>query len=270
MRLLTILGAVFALTAFQVHADSTFTEEQYERFVDMRTGGDGNAVYWYSTGTVKAYPSGEIVATMEGFDTARVIREGSKAHQLSRKTYIFRDAETGEMIREVNGNPVEPIKYPYQFITYDLEDGQMSTVVEQGRTPNLQTIGPSVGGLTVSMIGDVAVYTAPLYLDFPLPGGARYQAFENYDFFIQPESVDRDERYQLSWVRYGAAPPLNDGKPVIMHLVTWRVDQFEDLPQSMRDYVLREAQLWQEPPKDMAEIRALQAPLPDQEAKATE
>ena len=267
---LSVFTVLFGMLSLPVAAEDGFSREQYEKFVDMRTGGDGNPVYWYSTGTVKAYPSGELVATMEGFDTARVIREGIKAHQLSRKTYIFRDPTTGELIREVNGEPVEPIKYPYQFITYGLEDGLMTTVVEQGRAPRLQTIGPSKGGLTVRNIGDVSVFTAPLYLDFPLPNGERYQAFENYDFFIQPSSVDRDERYQLSWVRYGAAPPLNNGEPVIMHLVTWRVDSFEELPESMREFVLEEAPLWQEPPADMAEIRALQAPLPDQEAKAAE
>jgi hypothetical protein len=45
-----------------------------------------------------------------------------------------------------------------------------------------------------------------------------------------------------------------------MHMVSWRVDRFEDLPQSIRDYVQSEATLWREPPRDLAEIRRLQQP----------
>jgi hypothetical protein len=41
-------------------------------------------------------------------------------------------------------------------------------------------------------------------------------------------------------------------------MVGWRVDRFEDLPASIREYVRTEAPLWMAPPKDLDEIRALQ------------
>lgn len=45
-----------------------------------------------------------------------------------------------------------------------------------------------------------------------------------------------------------------------MHMVTWRIDSYEQLPVSMRSYLEAEARLWMAPP--MAAIRALQAAAP--------
>lgn len=75
---------------------------------------------------------------------------------------------------------------------------------------------------------------------------------------MQPDSVDLSARYQLSWVRYGTLPPFNNGKPVIMHMVAWRYDKFEDIPATMREYVETESPLWRSPPRDLEDIRSLQ------------
>lgn len=267
MKLLfTVVAFALASSPFtSLHAQvdgGGFDRGLYDGFVSMRTG-DGEPVFWYSIGTVRAYPSGETLAIMEGFDTARHARKADvpeMVFQLSRKTYIFRDPETGERISDIDGTPVRPIQYPYQMIEYSLEGDRLVTTVEQGRKPNVRRIAPG-NDATARWLGDgVALYTAPLYLDFPLPGGGRYEAFENYDFFIQPDAVSRETRYQLSWVRYGASPPFNGGKPVVMHMVSWRTDSFDALPETIKSYVNEEAPLWRTPPADFAEIQSLQAP----------
>lgn len=258
---LVLLTLTFSTPASAQIQGGGFDPELFEKWVSMRVG-EGEPVYWYSTGTVRAYPSGETLATVEGYDTARLgpRAEGdAAAHQYSRKTYIYHDAKTGKRLREVNGKPLPPIQYPYQYITYRLDGDQIETMVEQGRAPNVQQIGPG-RDISARWMGDsVAQFTAPVYLDFPLPGGGRYEAFENYDFFVQPDSVDRAARYQLSWVRYGSLPPFADGKPVIMHMVAWRYDRFEDIPESMRTYVKEEAPMWRLPPQDADEIASLQS-----------
>lgn len=264
MRTLCLL--IFALTlstgaSAQVQSGG-FDPDLFERWISMRVG-DGEPVYWYSTGTVRSYPAGETLATVEGYDAAQLgprAKGDPIAHQYSRKTYIYHDAKTGERLREVDGKPLPPIQYPYQYITYRLDGDQIETMVEQGRAPNVQQIGP---GRDISgrwMGGGVAQFTAPVYLDFPLPNGGRYEAFENYDFFVQPDAVDRKARYQLSWVRYGSLPPFADGKPVIMHMVAWRYDSFDDVPESMKAYVTEEAPMWKLPPLNADEIASLQAP----------
>lgn len=238
-----------------------FDEELFERWISARAG-DGEPVYWYSTGEVYSYPDGKLVARMEGFDTARLLRpaeEPHTAHQLSRKTFVYLDPESNEILREVNGKPVQHIAYPYQFITYRLEGDRLLTTVEQGSGPALRTIGPS-DEITVRRLGGVAVFSAPLFLAFDTPRG-RYEAFEHYDFFLQPDGAGQP--YQLSWLRYGDLPPFLGPGKAIVHLVSWRVSSFAELPTSIRAYVEAEAPLWLEPPKDLDEIRELQQPPPE-------
>ncbi|MEO0441528.1 MAG: DUF1838 family protein [Pseudomonadota bacterium] len=265
LRLLRNVVAMLAaaLTIAVPARAEPFTPELFQRWVDARVG-TGTPVYWYSIGTMRSYPDGKILARMEGYDTARMYWPDparALAHQYNRKIYIFRDPETGEVLRKVNDIPVEPVAYPYQFISYELKDGEVETFVEQGSGARVNRIGPG-RDITARMLGDTAVFTAPIYLDFPVgppKDGVvpRYQAFENYDFFVQPEgSVGKP--HQLSWVRYGAAPPWAGGGPSIMHLITWRVDSFADVPETLRSYITTEAPLWQKPPENLAEIRKLQ------------
>ena len=233
-----------------------FDRDTFRAWVDMRTGGDGRPVYWYAVGEVYAYPSGELLMTVEGIDTARTLwdeNDPDVAHQLSRKTFYYRDAVTGQVLREYQGKPVEPIEYPYQFISYELKGDRLQTWVEQGSGRALQRIGPGED-IRARRIGESLLFSAPLFLDLEFPGG-RYQAFEHYDFLVEPGS---DAPAQCSWVRYGDLPPWAGGKPSIMHMVTWRIDDYEALPARMREYLEAEAPLWMAPPKDLADIRALQ------------
>lgn len=234
-----------------------FDRETFRSWVDMRTGGDGSAVYWYAVGEVFAYPSGELLMTVEGIDTARTLwdeADADIAYQLSRKTFVYRDAASGEVLREYAGQPVQQIEYPYQFITYQRDGDRLQTYVEQGAGSRKQRIGPGED-IRARRVGDGILFSAPLFLDMEIPGAGRYQAFEHYDFMVEPGS---DVAPQCSWVRYGDLPPWAGGGPSIMHMVTWRIDAYADLPERMRSYLESEARMWMEPPRDLAEIRQLQ------------
>jgi len=249
-----LLTTVLAAAA---QADN-FDRESFERWVSARAG-SGEPVYWYSEGTVTEFPSGNRLLRMEGFDTARLVwpdRSVPKAYQLSRKIYVFRDLETGEIIEEFNGRPAMQVRFPYQYITYELQGDQLVTTLEQGAGPTFMKIGPS-SGITVRRLGNTFAYTAPLYLDVDGPPGVKRTVFENYDFFIQPEADDPREQFQLSWLRYSKYGEFS-AAPSVWHMVSWRVDRFVDLPQSMQDLVNDDAELWRVPPADMAEIRRLQ------------
>lgn len=257
-----LLGAALLFVAPLVTLSAAwaegFDEPTFDLWIDARAG-SGEPVYWYSTGTVRAYPSGELLFLMEGYDTARAHRpepDVPLAHQYNRKIYIFRDPATGEVLETWNGQDVEPVAYPYQFITYALDGDGMKTSVEQGAGDRIQTV--EGGGMAHRIVGDTHVFTAPVFLDFPIPGTeSRYEAWENYDFFIQPEDGVA-EPHQLSWARVGPLPRWAGGGASVMHLVTWRVERFEDVPESFRTYILEKAPLWQLPPRDLAEIRELQ------------
>lgn len=242
-----------------------FTPDLFRQFIAMRVG-DGRPVYWYSVGTVRSLPDGKLLYRMEGFDTARMHWPDPSqpvVHQYNRKIYVFRDPVTNAVVRTLEGRPVQPIAYPYQFITYQLTGDQVKTVVEQGQQPRLQRFESDGTKMAVKQVGNATFFTAPVYLDFPLPGGAgRYQAFENYDFVVQPVGAGVSVPNQLSWIRTGPLPPDLGGGQSVMHLVSWRVDSFADLPETIRSYVEADAPLWRAPPVDLADIRRLQQPTP--------
>jgi hypothetical protein len=207
-------------------------------------------------GKIYSYPEGEHLMTMEGIDTARVSwsEENPKvAHQLSRKTFIYRDPKTNEVLRTYNDQPVEHIEYPYQFISYELAGDGLITMVEQGRGEGVQKIGPGES-ITARRVDDLIMYSAPLFLDFEFPGG-RYQAFEHYDFVVNPGS---DEVPHCSWVRYGDLPTFAGKGKSIMQMVTWRVDDYAKLPESIRRYLEASAPMWMAPPESISDIRRLQ------------
>ncbi|MEM7280410.1 MAG: hypothetical protein AAF438_02085 [Pseudomonadota bacterium] len=252
------LLAFLALTLSLPASPSGFDQKTFQRWVDMRVG-TGEPVYWYSTGTIRTYPGGELIATMEGYDTARLdkdISTDTKAVQLSRKTYVYRDPSSGELIKQEDGSPVAAIAYPYQLITYELKGNGLETWVEQGKGKRKQTIGPGTDLVAHHLEGGL-LFSAPLFLDFELPGGNRYQTFEHYDFF-SPNSDNLDDSY-ITFVRYGSAPRWSKADKIVMHLITQRFDDYQKVPQSMRDWIGSEGQLWKEPPKDMQEILDLQA-----------
>ena len=86
-----------------------------------------------------------------------------------------------------------------------------------------------------------------------------YQAYESHDFFAHPGKAS--EKYQYSWVRYGDLPPFSTSeRKTIMHAICRRVERYEDLPASIREYVETEVPLYKGPPKDLDEVRALQKP----------
>ena len=102
MRLFCLsLLAGLALMASPAPAGAQgFDLRSFNAFVDARTG-TGEPVYWYSVGTLRAFPSGELLANVEGYDTSLSDRPDPLtplARQFSRKIYIYRDAETNEVL----------------------------------------------------------------------------------------------------------------------------------------------------------------------------
>lgn len=234
--------------------------EVLRTWVDARAG-TGAPVHWVSEGGVYDYPSGEKLLGMIGFDSSTVIwpdnPDGAVIH-LTRKTYTYTDPVSGEILTEYKGRPVQPIAYPYQLIRYRMRDGRIYGDVEQGAGDNIQRIR-SRNGMQVRKLGrGTTAVTASVFLDFPIPGGGRYQAWENYDFFLHSNDM-ADEPHQLSWQRYGPLPPFAGEGNAIYHKLAWRVESQHEFPPALLEWARTEAPMWLQPPADLDEIRALQA-----------
>ncbi|MGQ5701940.1 hypothetical protein ACUJ46_07825 [Sandaracinobacteroides sp. A072] len=233
--------------------------EALRLWVDARAG-TGKPVHWVAEGGVYDYPSGRKLFGMVGFDSSKVIwpeKPGDPILHLTRKTFAYTHPETGEILKEWNGKPVTPIAYPYQLIRYRMEDGRIHADVEQGAGDDIRHIRSGEGMRMRWMGRDTLAVTAPVFLDLPLPGGARYEAWENYDFFLhRPGTVSQP--HQMSWQRYGALPPFAGKGKAIYHLLSWRVERHEDFPPAILEWARREKPMWLVPPADVAEIRRLQ------------
>ena len=251
--LLMVVGIVAPLAA-----GGTFNRDLFMKFLDMRVG-TGEPVYWYNVGEVYSSPDGKLLMRIEGCDMARRVKPADQPDtylQLSRKTYVYRDPTTNEILQQWEGRPVPPIAYPYQYIVFKLVGDRMEITVEQGQGANLRTIGPTEHMLA-RQIGDTAIFSSPLFINMETPQG-HYEAYENYDYILLPPKAGVEHRYQMTWNRYAAKPSFIGPGKVQMQMVGWRVDRFEDLPATIRDYIRAEAPLYMAPPKDLNEIRALQ------------
>lgn len=227
-------------------------------WVNARAG-TGEPVHWLADGGVYAYPSGEKLFGMIGFDSSTVIwpdEPGGEIIHLTRKTFAYTDKDTGEVLTEYNDQTVEPIAYPYQMITYRLENDRIYGDVEQGVGDAVRII-EAKDGIPYRKMGDSYIYNAAVFLDFPLPSGNQYEAWENYDFFIHPEG-SVDEPYQMSWQRYGKLPAWAGGAASITQLHSWRVESQDEFPQQMLDWAKAERPMWLKPPASVEEVRRLQ------------
>ncbi len=237
--------------------------EALRLWVDARAG-TGAPVHWIAEGGIYDYPTGRKLFGMVGFDSSHVIwpaTPGEPVMHLTRKVFAYTHPETGEILTEWNGKKVEPIAYPYQLITYRMADGKIFGDVEQGAGANIQRI-KSPGGMRWRWLGgDTLAVTAPVFLNFPLPSGAQYQAWENYDFFLHRAGTNAMP-HQMAWQRFGAPPPFAGGEPgakAIYHLLSWRVEQHRDFPPALLAWTRANMPLWLNPPRDLDEIRGLQA-----------
>ena len=214
-------------------------------------------------GDVYASPSGEKLYGTLFFDASTVIWpaefKGQKAVQLTRKIGVPTDPKTGEIMTEYKGKKLETGGFPYQVLTYWLENGRIRATAEYGVEPNLIKT-TSVNGLGWRSMGaDTLVVNAPVFINHTMPNGKQLQAWENYDFFLHTPGTIA-EPYQLSFVSYYDLPPWAGKGKSVGHIVSWRVESHDEFPPKLLAWAKANAPMWLMPPKDMDEIRALQQP----------
>jgi hypothetical protein len=236
-----------------------FDQNVFDAWVDCRVGNGSKPVWWYCYGEVYSYPDGELVSYMQGIDVANMIRVAKDSViQINRKTFVYLDKTTKEVLANYDGKPVNHIEYPYQQITYALRGDKLVTYVTQGKGKRLTTIGPGYKTLA-RKAGDNFAFSAPVFLKFPLPNGGVLEAWENYDFVSNVRESKTSNKYQLFWERFGdLAPFFGANKKGVIQLTCYRVDTLDDVPQPLQNHIRTKAQLWMNPPKDLSEISQLQ------------
>mmetsp|Transcript_13219 Transcript_13219/g.22652 ORF Transcript_13219/g.22652 Transcript_13219/m.22652 type:complete len:309 (+) Transcript_13219:147-1073(+) len=242
---------------------TTETHDPFDIFVKMRTGfGEGpgantDGVFWVAGGSVYEAFSGKELAVFEGFDVGKGIQiSDNHIRQFSRKIFWFRDPTTGEIMTEFEGKPVQPIVYECQMIDYHSEeDGSIAYSVEA--SPRLSKGAVPKTKIATQMAGPhQMMINTPVFLDIPIPeerGGGRYQAWEFYDYNVDP-SFPLDRPATGVWCREGRLPPFNMDSKVVSRASMYRVDSYDELPERMRELVESSHPHFKEPPKDEKEV----------------
>lgn len=254
LTLLTLSAALVLLFEPLSSYAGGFDAELFERFVDSNMGSDGKPVYYYSTGTVKTFPGGELLANIEGVDMARLLRRDpdGTVHKASRKMFILRDPRTSEVIERIDGKALDDYFYPYQYMTFRLDGSLLRGTATQGAGAAKHSV--DVGSaMEARRVGDVAVFSAPNARARPDGTGS----YEMYEFWVQPRgsTVQPSTTLTLTLVNWH---PIGRGKPVYTHRTSWRVDRYDALPASLREWIEAKAPLYRQPPRDLAEIERLQ------------
>jgi hypothetical protein len=234
-----------------------FDRALFDVFVESNMGTDGKPIYYYSTGTVRTFPGGRLLATIEGVDMARLLRRDADGtvHKASRKFYILRDPDTGAVIEQIDGQPNDRYFYPYQYMTFRLEGDRLVGTSTQGSGAALRTV--DIGSaMEARRIGDIVAFSALNAREAPDGSGS----FEMYEFWVTPQRarLRPSATLTLTLVNWH---PIGQGKPVYTHRTSWRVDRYAALPASIREYIEAKAPLYREPPRDLAEIERLQRGL---------
>ena len=237
-----------------------WTRGDFRRWCSMKLGDGSSSVYWCIQGDLFEYPSGKLLAKVEGIDVARSVAEedGDVCHQLSRKLFVFRDPRTGAVMKQFDGKPVTHVQYPYQHITYTRNSqGPVTTEVAMGAGKALTRMAGNAVEVRRIEGGAKACFTCPVFLDLDTDQG-KYEAYENYDYFDDRDSDgDANRRtHRCVWTRFGPAAPMTEEG--VLHALAWRVDDWREVPERIRKYVEREAPTWRDAPRDMDEIKRLQ------------
>ncbi|MBL7809824.1 MAG: DUF1838 family protein [Saprospiraceae bacterium] len=257
MKHIWCLPLIFCIS-FHLNAQSLeFTPEVFEKWINLRAGNGKKPVYWYCYGELYSYPEGKLVARVQGLDVATWFApRPDSVVQLNRKIFLYLDKDNNRILDTIGGVPVNHIKYPYQIIEYVLKGNALQTYVTQGSGSRLLRIGPNASG-KVKKVGKNLVFSFPAFMNFQTAKG-KYEAYENFDFFLNENAGRLDQKYQLTWWRYGEIPAFLGGGRSVMQLVCHRVSDISELPDPIRAYIENKATMWKLPPRNMQEVDVLQ------------
>lgn len=257
-------GDPLPLTTFWSPKQDSQLPDPFEVWGKMRLGlGSGpgsnsDGVFWVGGGALYEAYSGKQLAIFEGFDIGKGVQiSDDRIRQISRKIFWFRDPITEEIMTEYDGKPVKPIIYDAQMIDYHrAEDGSITYSVEASLRL-LKDALPKMK-ITSQMVGPhQMMINIPVFLDVSIPeerGGGRYQAWEFYDYNVDP-SFPSDRPPTAIWARQGSVPPFNTDSEAVLRFSGYRVDNYDELPERMRVEVERSHPHFKQPPRDVEEVR---------------
>ena len=232
-------------------ADHGFDAETFKEFISFDVG-NGDPIYYHSVGKLYRQPGGEIISSVEALVSNRLVRlEGDEAEAICRTLVLYRDPETGEILKDADGSHIIR-EYPYICARFE-RTGRKLVIHTEGLS------GPHQNGLYglakvsndkvfAPRTGGTSLFYWTLYGEVETPIG-KVWFNEAYNGSTSPDVMVMN--------RYGTLPAFAGMGDGFMQTTAARIDSYEELPAYLRDYVAEHAPSHAAPPVDHEEIARL-------------
>jgi hypothetical protein len=238
--------AVFAFVLFLLGSPAAsaqsggFDRAAFEAYVETLGGTMAPRFYGY-TGTVYDVPSGKIIATVDGYQLARVFRntvDPNQAVLVRRAFLLYRAVGSGEVISHYPDVRAKSMpKPPLGLVRLKLEGDRATTraVVSNSGLPTNITLPEQ---LSAAREGGDYVFRRVLS-----PPDPQQQPIEVTEMVLRPSGLP-SERIRIVMTKVANNQSfLPPGGRHLLHLVWRPVERFEDLPPVIRRFIDDEAPL---------------------------
>lgn len=225
-----------------------FDRTAFEAYVETLGATDGPRFYAY-TGTVYDVPSGKIIATVDGYQAARVFRDAAKPDEavlIRRAFLLYRAPGSGEVISyypDVRAKSVS--KPPLGLVRLALEGDRATSraVVSNSGQPTNITLPEQ---LSVTREGTDYVFRRVVS-----PPDPQQQPIEVMEM-VRRASGKPSERIRIVMTKVANNQSfLPPGGRHLLHLVWRPVERFEDLPPVIRTFIDAEAPVMKSLPETL-------------------
>ena len=242
------------------NADHGFDSEAFREFIRFDVG-NGSPLYWHSLGKLYRHPRGAIIADVEALVSNRLVAyDKTTAEAICRTIVLYRDPETHEILQESDGTHIVR-EYPYIIARFEHQDRRLVIHTEGLSGPH----GNGHYGLAQVTNDKVFAHESAgstffywtLFGRVDTPVGKIWFT-EAYNASTSPDIMVMNRNGTLP-----AFAGMGDG---LMQTTARCFDDYEELPESLREYVDRHAPEHRAPPKNHAEIAILKEQYLEEEA----
>lgn len=235
---LTLLGVSVAASA-TLEGAGGFDTEAFARFIQAQAGADRARWYAYS-GTAYDVPSGRVIATVEGYQQARVFRglrraDGTAPDCVVRRAFLlYRAPDDGAVITvypDVRASVTPP---PLSISCYRLDGDRVLSESQSGVRGKVRSVAVPES-LRATREGDSFVFRRLL-----APPNPREQPVEIQETVLTPRGRTADIRTVMTKSALNVFLPPEGGRH-LLHLI-WRPVQNESgLSPRVREFIAQEA-----------------------------
>ncbi len=265
-KYLLIISLLIAVSFTLQALDLKNPADYLNAFMKTRASLDGKEVVYWWTGTVYSFVNGEKdrpLFQFEGFNIARAVKVEGGYELLTREAAFYKDLKTGEIL-ETWENPYTKQKLDVVHIWNDPVNQDISFAKEY--LPYLSKFLPSTD------LGNELCFSMDLFLDYPSPlpkdkfpkysQSNQYEAAELFQFFVKKNDVLNDVMNSvpcfITWTRISPWMPFmamgdKQGNLVFQCRGKKLANGFQDLPEQIKNYVMKKAPQFSQTPKEFTE-----------------